>query len=591
MTDPERLEHELAVARWEHQVTAQRRWTRFGVALAGVARNRRRAFGLPRQVLEIMRDPMAAPPAPAPPWADIPGREKSERMVDRALTMDEPEQQDERADLLAKASEVDPTNVRSLMAWQEQTVRAGRPADTRRATRAMQRASNSPLQRRRVRAADGAARELDPNWSPPIPGRSRPLEPVSDKRVLHFLKGSFPHQVAGATTRSLYTLQAQQAAGLDPVAVTNLQFPRTVGVDEFDNPEIVSGLRHHRLDAGPGLDLRAVPNDGELAMWAALANRVVLEERPAILHAASGARGYENAVVALALGRHHHLPVIYEVRSFHEATWTANHWLAERAPVYHARIERENDCMRRADAVVTLGESMRQDLIERGIPADKITVVPNAVDVEHFSKKGPDLGLKRSIGLEGLTVLGYISNLSRREGVDVLLDTIARLRTRGLAVGCLVCGDGPELEPLRDQARALGIADVVHLPGPVPHDEIQRYYELIDVFVVPRRDDRAARHVTPIKPFEAMALERAVVVADLPALREIVAPPDRGRSFRPEDPADLADVVTPLIENEELRRSLGTSARRWVETERTWASNAARYVDLYQEVLDRTRSR
>ncbi len=512
-------------------------------------------------------------------------------LVDRAEALHEPEDQDQRADLLREAVETDPANHRALTLLNEQLVRAGRPTEARDATRAMRRMANSAGQRRRVRAAEGLVRELDPAWYPPLPGRPKPLSPASDQRVLHLLKGSVPHQVAGATTRSMYTLRAQVAAGLDPVAMTQLQFPRIVGVDHFANPEHVHGIRHHRLDAGPGLDLRSVPNDSELTIWAALAHQVVLDERPAILHAASGSRGYENAVVALSLARHHALPVVYEVRSFHEATWTANQSLAERAPVYHLRIERENECMRRADAVVTLGTSMRDDLVDRGIPGEKITVIPNAVDAEHFRPQGKDQQLAAAIGLAGRTVIGYISNLSRREGVDILLEGIARLRRRGYDVGGLVCGDGPELESLRNQAIELGIADCVHLPGPVDHEEIKRYYELIDVFVVPRRNDRAARHVTPIKPFEAMALERAVVVSDLPALHEIVDPPHRGRSFRAGDAADLADVVAPLVESPDLRRSLGRSARAWVEAERTWDANATRYVELYADVLDRRSAR
>jgi glycosyltransferase involved in cell wall biosynthesis len=591
VTERDELAHELAMARWEQQVTAQRRWTRVGTTLTTAARDRRRALDLPRDLLRVLRDPATAPPRPIAPWEDDEARERSRALVERAEQLIEPEQQDERAELLHRAVEADATSGHALTLLNEQLIRAGRPAEARDATRTMQRFHNSPGQRRRVRAAEGAVRELDPSWYPPIPGHPEAIEPVSPTRVLHLLKGSVPHQVAGATTRSMYTLRAQAAVGLDPVAMTQLQFPRTMGVDSFDNPELVHDIRHHRLDAGPGLDLRSVPNDAELTMWAALAHKVVLAERPAILHAASGARGYENAVVAHSLGRHHDLPVVYEVRSFHEATWTANHWLAERAPIYHLRIERENECMRRAEAVVTLGNSMRDDLIERGIPPEKITVVPNAVDAAHFRAEGKDEQLAAEIGVAGRTVLGYISNLSRREGVDILLEGIARLRGRGYDVAGVVCGDGPELEGLRRQAVELGIADIVHLPGPVDHADIKRYYELIDVFVVPRRDDRAARHVTPIKPFEAMALERAVVVSDLPALCEIVDPPSRGRMFRAGDAADLADVVAPLVESPELRRSLGHAARRWVEAERTWDANALRYRELYDDILERRSSR
>jgi glycosyltransferase involved in cell wall biosynthesis len=188
-------------------------------------------------------------------------------------------------------------------------------------------------------------------------------------------------------------------------------------------------------------------------------------------------------------------------------------------------------------------------------------------------------------------VLGYISNLSRREGVDFLLRAVKILVGEGLDVGCLVCGDGPELEGLRALAGELGIGHRVRLTGAVPHEDIDRYYQLIDVFVVPRRDDRAARFVTPIKPFEAMALERALIVSDLPALAEIVGAPERGLTFVREDPASLAAVARPLVEDHNARIELGRRARRWVERERSWESNAGRYVDLYARVLEEQASR
>jgi glycosyltransferase involved in cell wall biosynthesis len=122
------------------------------------------------------------------------------------------------------------------------------------------------------------------------------------------------------------------------------------------------------------------------------------------------------------------------------------------------------------------------------------------------------------------------------------------------------------------------------MPGRVPHDEVIRYYSLIDVFVVPRTNHRVSRLVTPLKPYEAMALERAVVVSDLPALREIVEPGRTGLTFRPEDPDDLAAVLGRLIDDPALRRELGQNARAWILAERTWAKNGARYRELFERL-------
>jgi glycosyltransferase involved in cell wall biosynthesis len=122
------------------------------------------------------------------------------------------------------------------------------------------------------------------------------------------------------------------------------------------------------------------------------------------------------------------------------------------------------------------------------------------------------------------------------------------------------------------------------MPGRVPHDRILGYYALIDVFVVPRTADRVSRLVTPLKPFEAMALERAVVVSDLPALREIVMPGETGMTFTAGDADDLARVLSDLLGDPALRARLGRQAREWVKTERTWAQNGRRYRELYERL-------
>jgi glycosyltransferase involved in cell wall biosynthesis len=564
--------------------------------LLETVRNPRRLVAFPRSLARIVLRPPASPPRPdftsdgqvRDVATDVP---RAEALVAEADCLIEAGENQAAWERLVEANALRPDDLATIRKLRTHAGRLGDPVAGRALARRMTRVSDTAKHRLQQRISEGNVRELDPTWLPEVPGTPAPLPSASSERVLHFLKGSFPHLVAGATTRSRYTLRAQAAAGLDPVAVTDFQFPRTFDVDDFDLVEEVDGIRHHRLDAGPGVELRLVPNDRQLEIWATLADRVVRLERPAILHAASGSRGYENAVVAHALGRHHGLPVVYEVRSFHEATWTADLDIAELSPLYDLRIARENACMLEADQVVTLAESMREDLVTRGVDPERITVVPNAVDTSHFTPGPRDEVLARELGLEGRTVLGYISNLSRREGVDFLLRAVKILADEGLDVGCLVCGDGPELEGLRALAGELGIADRVRLTGAVPHDEVDRYYQLIDVFVVPRRDDRAARYVTPIKPFEAMALERALIVSDLPALAEIVGAPERGLTFVREDPASLAAVARPLVEDHNARIELGRRARRWVERERSWESNAGRYVDLYARVLEEQASR
>jgi glycosyltransferase involved in cell wall biosynthesis len=114
-------------------------------------------------------------------------------------------------------------------------------------------------------------------------------------------------------------------------------------------------------------------------------------------------------------------------------------------------------------------------------------------------------------------------------------------------------------------------------------------YALLDVFVVPRRDERAARLVTPLKPFEAMAMARPMIVADLPALTEVAPDGERSLAYPPEDAVALAAAVERLMDDTGLAARLGEAGRAWVTKERTWASNGPRWTAIYQSVLDRRR--
>ncbi|MEA2612572.1 MAG: hypothetical protein QOI52_531, partial [Chloroflexota bacterium] len=163
------------------------------------------------------------------------------------------------------------------------------------------------------RRLQGDLADTDPRWRPRVRGPRRVTEPRSDRVVLHLLKESRPYRQTGFTMRSHNNLIAQRVAGWDPVVVTALGFPRWIG-GWVATPDEVDGIRHHRLDLGAGYPQNG-PVDTYLEDYAWRAAAVARQERPAIIHASSGGRGYEAALVGSAVGEHLDLPVVYEVRS------------------------------------------------------------------------------------------------------------------------------------------------------------------------------------------------------------------------------------------------------------------------------------
>ena len=428
---------------------------------------------------------------------------------------------------------------------------------------------------------------LEPGWTPDLGAAGAALTGLRGSairgRVLHVVSRALPYHQVGYTLRSQSIGEAQLAAGLDARFATIGNFPANVGVPDAPRDWEVRGVPYHRLApdfADNGFHDRLVTASARCL--AELAESI----RPAVLHAASN---HLQAQVALAVARPLGIPAVYEVRGFIEETWASHperdEDAARASERFQAVRDTESRVMAASDAVVTLSETMRLEIIARGCAPDAVVVIPNAVDVERFRPMPRDDALATRLGIGDEPVIGYISTFTAYEGIRYLLEAAAALRGRGRRFRLLLVGDGRDRDAIVDQAQRLGLDDgTLVMPGRVPNDEITRYYSVIDVFVVPRTADRVSTLVTPLKPFEAMAMERPLVVSDVPPLREIVVPGEAGLLFRPEDAADLATVLEGLLDDEALRARLGRQGREWVAAERTWAQTGARYRALYERL-------
>jgi glycosyltransferase involved in cell wall biosynthesis len=439
----------------------------------------------------------------------------------------------------------------------------------------------------RVRMLEGRLRETDPTWLPRLDQPPERIEPASPVRVLHILKSSAPERWSGFTIRTLENLRAQRAAGLDPVVVTEIGWPRVAGVTNVAPELEVSGFRHLRLDRGAGYEPTSVPNDLRLQDNLLAMADAVRDVRPAILHAHSGYRGGEHALIALGLRETFGIPVVYEVRGLFEAVWSPDPVLAERSEQYRRRLAMETRILHEVDGVLAISEVLADELVGRGIPRSRITIIPNGIDPDALGSPDRDAELRLSLGLDARFVVGYLGNLDHwREGIDVLIGALAELKRRGRHdIAGLVVGDGQRRAALEQLARRLGVTDRITFTGRVPYEQVAQSYAQMDLFANPRVDERAARLITPLKPFEAMALGIPVLVSDLPALREIVDPPHRGVVAPAGDPVALAEVIETLADDPARRAALGAAGREWVRTERTWTANGPRYRAAYEAIL------
>lgn len=397
-------------------------------------------------------------------------------------------------------------------------------------------------------------------------------------RVLHLVNDALPATSAGYTIRTHEIALAQRQTGLDPHVVTRAGYPVTQGLIDGRRLVTLDGIPYHRLLPWH-IPARA---DQAQRQWLEQASQLTTTIGPAVLHAASN---YKNATIALALGERYGLPVVYEVRGFWEDTWLSRHPNA--AELAHSELYRRNrdletESMLAADLVVTLGEAMRDEIVARGVPAEKVIIVPNAVSDEFLQPLPDSTKLRQALGIgPDEHVVGEVSTLVPHEGIGTLLEATKLLRERQLNVRALIVGDGPERAALQRQAAALGLGEAAIFTGRVPAAKVREYHALLDVFVVPRTPDRVCQLVTPLKPVEAMASGLCVVTSEVRALAEIIKPDVTGALTMPQDPVALADSLELLLCSPDIRRKLGDNAREWVARDRTWVHNAARYREAY----------
>jgi PEP-CTERM/exosortase A-associated glycosyltransferase len=391
-------------------------------------------------------------------------------------------------------------------------------------------------------------------------------------RILHVLDRSLP-TVGGYTSRSAALVEHQAALGLSPCVLTG---PREPGSET----EIIHGVRHHRtFDPDVAGFLHGVPVARETVEMIALGRRLRAlhrEEPFDLVHAHSPVLcGVPAHVVARRLG----LPSVYEIRAFWEDAAEQRGQGRRGSARYTATRTLETALCARADAVVTICEGLRRDLLARGIPASRLFLVPNGVDVERFTPAPRDPDLEARLGLSGKTVIAYVGSLFRFEGVPLLLRALGRLDRDD--VRGLILGHGEAEEEVRDSIARLGLGGRVTYLGKAPPAEVARYYTLCDVLCYPRLRHRITELTTPLKPLEAMAMGKAVVASDVGGLRELVDDERTGLLFRAEDLDSLVASLRRVADVAELRRRLGAEARAHVVAERSWRTIAARYHEVY----------
>ena len=398
-------------------------------------------------------------------------------------------------------------------------------------------------------------------------------------KILHVFDHTLPLH-SGYTFRSAAILREQKKLGWETHHLSGpKQLNCTVAEEDAD------GLHFYRTPKPAGL-LAKLPGGDPFAVMGAIEKRLLPLARdlqPDVIHAHSPVL---DGIPAIRVGRKLGIPVVYEIRAFWEDAAVDHGTTREGSLRYKLTRALETWAVKRADAVTVICEGLRSDLVARGIAPNKITVIPNAVDIDKFEVGGrADPELKLKLGLGNSRVLGFIGSFYAYEGLDLLGAALPAILKHAPDVKLLLVGGGPQDAALKQQVMALDLKDKVIFTGRVPHGDVNRYYDLVDVLVYPRHPMRLTELVTPLKPLEAMAQGRLMVASDVGGHKELIQDGKTGVLFRAGQAGDLASKVVALLKYEQGWEALRKNGRRFVETERNWAASVARYQGVYGSLM------
>jgi glycosyltransferase involved in cell wall biosynthesis/spore maturation protein CgeB len=429
---------------------------------------------------------------------------------------------------------------------------------------------------------DGLLR-LKAGW--PLPPRQpNPGFFTRNRHILYCLHQSVPYSTNGYSTRSHGIAVGLQQLGWKVRAATRPGFPwdggGITGLNKGYHEAKVDGVTYCAV---AGWNINNTPLDRYLAE---AADHYLREAQTSGAELIVAASNHITALPALMAARRLGLPFVYEVRGLWEVTQASTQpdWAGSER--YHLMRSLEQQAALEADLVITLTEELANELISWGVARERIVLVSNAVDLDRFRPMPPDQAIVKELSLKpGVPVIGYAGSAVAYEGLELLLEALAHLKQEGENFVFVLVGDGKVMDTVKARAKTLRLENNCRFTGRVPFDQVPRYLSCMDIMPVPRLASAVTEMVSPLKPLEAMAMGKAVVLSDVSPHKAMAGSNERARLFRKNNVQDLVRTLRLLMHDPAERARLGKAARAWVEKERSW-SHVTR---VYDEALLRVR--
>lgn len=406
------------------------------------------------------------------------------------------------------------------------------------------------------------------------------------KRICYVLHNSLPYASGGYATRAHGVAKGLVENGYEVVCLTRPGFPLDVNKEltvEKVLEQNIDGVIYKRILT----PLRkGIPSYKYMESIIAPLQAKISEIKPDLVIAASF---YLTALPAMIVSRRLEIPFVYEVRGLAEITRISRDKSYLGTAKYNNEVFMETETANNSDFVFTLTQPMKDEMIKRGVNANKIFILPNCCNINKFQPRCRSLELAKELSIpKNVPVIGYIGTFVDYEGLEDLVAACVILKRRGAQFRLLIVGSenvsisekGAITKTILELSKKENLKDWLILPGRVPHSEVERYYSLIDIAPFPRKPWPVCEMVSPMKPLEALAMEKAVVVSSVTALAQMIRNGETGLVYEKGDINSLSEVLYRLVNDLKLRKELGKNAREWVRRERSWVRTTSKAINF-----------
>jgi len=426
---------------------------------------------------------------------------------------------------------------------------------------------------------------LEKGFELPIFDKSSKYE--RSKNILYLLHNTLPFHSGGYATRAHGLMEGTNSSSdFKMQGVSRLGYPKDIlkldSDDDILEREVIDGIVYRRLKSntrrGNTTYYEYIKEYGEKVV------ELAKKEKPFVIHAASNLyNGLAGVYAAKKLG----IKSIYEIRGLWEITRISREPEWKDTDMYKFNAKMETTAALNADVVITITQALKDEMVKRGVPAEKIEILPNGVVSDRFKPLDKNKKLAEKLNIRDKVVIGFIGSFAQYEGLEYIVDAVEILINKGKKdIVALMVGDGAVWQDIVDIVERKGLQEYFIFTGRIPHEEVENYYSLVDIAPLPRKGLPVCEMVSPLKPFEAMAMEKVVLASNVAALAEIVQDSYNGMLFEKDNIEDLADKIELLANDEKLREKLGKQAREWVIKERDWKVLSEKLVNIYKRLYD-----